>query len=202
MSNVLAATYPEQIQAVSLYSGVSAGCFLSSSGGVDQWNSSCANGQVTATADAWGNVARNMYSGYNGTRPKMQLWHGSADATLNPQNYREEIKVSKTPGTQTHAPCPAKGECAHLATRPAVAHKADFGRARSTLGMPPTACESIAQVNSDAGHCSNGRMSLASAKRPLPRSKTTRSQIIRLIIMVRTFKASMRQEWATVYHQI
>lgn len=95
MSNVLAATYPEQIQALSLYSGVPAGCFLSSSGGVDQWNSSCASGQVSATADAWGNIARNMYPGYNGTRPRIQIWHGSADSTLNPQNYREEIKVSK-----------------------------------------------------------------------------------------------------------
>ncbi|KAG6360662.1 hypothetical protein INS49_011727 [Diaporthe citri] len=104
MSNVLAATYPEQIKALSLYSGVPAGCFLSSSGGVDQWNSSCASGQVSATAEAWGNVARNMYPGYNGTRPKMQIWHGSADGTLNPQNYKEEIKqwtnvfgVSQTP---------------------------------------------------------------------------------------------------------
>lgn len=95
MSNVLAATYPEQIQALSLYSGVPAGCFLSSSGGVDQWNSSCASGQVSASADAWGNVARNMYPGYNGTRPRMQIWHGSADSTLNPQNYKEEIKVRK-----------------------------------------------------------------------------------------------------------
>lgn len=61
MSNVLAATYPEQIAAVSLYSGVAAGCFVSSSGGVDSWNSSCANGQSTATAEAWGTIARNMY---------------------------------------------------------------------------------------------------------------------------------------------
>lgn len=93
MSNVLAATYPEQIQAISLYSGVPAGCFLSSSGGVDQWNSSCASGQVTATAETWGNIARSMYPEYNATRPRIQIWHGSADGTLSPQNYKEEIKV-------------------------------------------------------------------------------------------------------------
>ncbi|POS70836.1 acetyl xylan esterase [Diaporthe helianthi] len=108
MSNVLAATYPEQIQALSLYSGVPAGCFLSSSGGVDQWNSSCASGQVSASADAWGNVARNMYPGYDGTRPRMQIWHGSADSTLSPQNYNEEIKqwtnvfgIGQTPTSST-----------------------------------------------------------------------------------------------------
>jgi acetylxylan esterase len=104
MSNVLAATYPELIQAVSLYSGVPAGCFVSSSGGVAQWNNSCSGGQSRATPEAWGNVVRNMYPGYTGRRPKMQIWHGSADGTLAPQNYQETIKqwtnvfeVSQTP---------------------------------------------------------------------------------------------------------
>jgi len=90
MSNVLAATYPELISAVSLYSGVAAGCFVGS--GVDQWNNACANGQSTATPEKWGDTARAMYPGYNGTRPKMQIWHGSADTTLAPQNYQEELK--------------------------------------------------------------------------------------------------------------
>lgn len=90
MSNVLAATYPEMISAVSLYSGVAAGCFVGS--GVDQWNNACANGQSTGTPEKWGDTARAMYPGYNGTRPKMQIWHGSADTTLAPQNYQEELK--------------------------------------------------------------------------------------------------------------
>ncbi len=104
MSNALAATYPELISAVSLYSGVAAGCFVSSSGGVDQWNNSCSGGSSRASADQWGTVARNMYPGYDGPRPRMQIWHGSADGTLAPQNYQEEIKqwtnvfgVSQTP---------------------------------------------------------------------------------------------------------
>lgn len=90
--NVLAATYPELFQAGIVYSGVPAGCFVSSSGGVDAWNSSCANGQVVDTPQVWANVVFNMDPGYNGTRPKMQIYHGSADTTLYPQNYQETCK--------------------------------------------------------------------------------------------------------------
>lgn len=92
MSNVLAATYPNLISAVSLYSGVPAGCFVSSSGGVAAWNNSCSGGQSRASAEQWGSVVRNMYPGYTGPRPRMQIWHGSADGTLAPQNYQEQIK--------------------------------------------------------------------------------------------------------------
>ncbi|KAJ8130954.1 hypothetical protein O1611_g2673 [Lasiodiplodia mahajangana] len=97
MSNVLAATYPELIKAVSLYSGVAAGCFS------------------RASADQWKQVVLDMYPGYDGPRPKMQIWHGSADSTLAPQNYQEEIKqwtgvfnVSQTP-TSTVQNFPKQG---------------------------------------------------------------------------------------------
>jgi acetylxylan esterase len=32
------------------------------------------------------------YPGYTGTYPKMQVWHGTVDTTLYPQNFWEEIK--------------------------------------------------------------------------------------------------------------
>lgn len=91
MANVLAAAYPDLIQAVSLYSGVPAGCFVGQ--GVAQWNNTCSGGQSVAPAAQWGDVARAMYpGGYDGPRPKMQIWHGSVDTTLAPQNYEETIK--------------------------------------------------------------------------------------------------------------
>lgn len=115
MSNVLAATYPELISAVSLYSGVAAGCFVSAPGGVDQWNNTCSGGQSKASGEQWKKVVLDMYPGYSGARPKMQIWHGSADATLAPQNYQEEIKqwtavfnVTQTP-TSTVQNSPKQG---------------------------------------------------------------------------------------------
>ena len=72
MSNVLAATYPELISAVSLYSGVPAGCFVSASGAAAAWNNTCSGGQSISTAQHWGDVVRGMYPGYNGTRPRMR----------------------------------------------------------------------------------------------------------------------------------
>jgi acetylxylan esterase len=68
------------------------------------WNSECANGQVIKTAQQWGDAARAMDPGYTGARPRMQLWHGTADPTLQYPNFGEEIKqwtnvlgVSQTP---------------------------------------------------------------------------------------------------------
>lgn len=88
----MAATYPELFQAGVVYSGTPAGCFYSQSGGVDQWNNSCAQGDVRATPQQWANIVFNMYPGYNGSRPRMQIYHGTADMTLLPENYNETIK--------------------------------------------------------------------------------------------------------------
>lgn len=196
MSNVLAATYPEQIQALSLYSGVAAGCFLSSSGGVDQWNSSCASGQVSATPEAWGNVARNMYPGYNGTRPRMQIWHGSADTTLNPQNYKEEIKVRKAENPDPRFQC-RHGGTWRLSMPPSHAILGRLCKSRKCPGASPSVCQKRCMI-SDLEHCSNGRMSSPSVRRPLLRLRTTHSRITRQIITVQMFKASMPRVWGTV----
>lgn len=115
MSNVMAATYPDLIAAVSLYSGTPAGCFMDPAGGVDVWNNTCSGGRSTASAQAWGDVARAMYPGYEGPRPRMQVWHGTADTTLAWPNYQEEIKqwtdvmgVDQTP-TETRENWPQSG---------------------------------------------------------------------------------------------
>ncbi|KAL1730448.1 carbohydrate esterase family 1 and carbohydrate-binding module family 1 protein [Schizophyllum commune] len=92
MTNVLAATYPDVFKAGIVYSGVGAGCFVSASGGVDAWNSTCSSGQSTASAAQWAAVVHNMYPGYTGAYPRMQEYHGTADSTLNYANLAEEVK--------------------------------------------------------------------------------------------------------------
>jgi acetylxylan esterase len=104
MTNVLLGSYPDVFKAGAAFMGVPFHCFYT--GTVDGWNSACANGQVSMTPQQWGDLVRNADPGYSGARPRMQLWHGTADGTLNYNNFGEEIKqwtnvlgVSQTPSS-------------------------------------------------------------------------------------------------------
>jgi endo-1,4-beta-xylanase len=91
MTNVMAAEYPDVFKAGSAFMGVPATCFATGSS-TNTWNSQCANGQISKTAQQWGDAARGTDPGYSGPYPRMQLWHGTADGTLNYNNFGEEIK--------------------------------------------------------------------------------------------------------------
>lgn len=65
---------------------------MSTSNGVDAWNSTCAQGKSQASPQKWASIAKNMNPGYTGPRPKMLIYHGGKDTTLLPQNYEETIK--------------------------------------------------------------------------------------------------------------
>jgi acetylxylan esterase len=90
MTNVLAADYPDVFAAGSVMSGVPATCFATTDG--SGWNSDCANGRIIKTPGEWGDAARAAFPGYRGPRPRMQLWHGTADTTLYYPNFIEETK--------------------------------------------------------------------------------------------------------------
>ncbi|KAF5671256.1 acetylxylan esterase [Fusarium heterosporum] len=92
MTSVMAATYPDVFAAAIVYAGVPAGCFVSSANQPAAWNSTCSQGKSIYTQNQWANVVKNMYPGYTGSRPKIQVYHGTADPTLNVQNYYESIK--------------------------------------------------------------------------------------------------------------
>lgn len=102
MTNVLLGDYPGVFKAGAAFMGVPFGCFATTDGSM--WNSACANGRISKSPQEWGDLVRNAYPGYTGARPRMQLWHGTADTTLAYPNFGEEIKqwtnvlgVSQTP---------------------------------------------------------------------------------------------------------
>jgi len=90
MTQVMAAVYPDIFAAASEFSGEPAGCFFT--GTVRGWNSQCAGGQLKKSPSEWASTVRAMYPGYSGQYPRMQIFHGDADATLNINSYNESIK--------------------------------------------------------------------------------------------------------------
>lgn len=110
MTDVMLAEYPDVFKAGSAFMGVPYHCFATGAATAtsgSNWNSTCADGQSIMTAQQWGDLVRNDGDpGYSGPRPRMQLWHGTADGTLNYANFGEEIKqwtnvlgVSQTPSS-------------------------------------------------------------------------------------------------------
>jgi poly(hydroxyalkanoate) depolymerase family esterase len=102
MTNVLLGDYPDVFKAGASFMGVPFGCFATTDG--SSWNSACAQGQISRTPQAWGDLVRAAYPGYTGPRPRMQLFHGVTDDTLRYPNFGEAIKqwtnvlgVSQTP---------------------------------------------------------------------------------------------------------
>ncbi|HVW26111.1 MAG TPA: PHB depolymerase family esterase [Polyangiaceae bacterium] len=102
MTNVLLGAYPDVFRAGAAFAGVPYACFA----GQSAWSTACATGQITKTGQEWGDLVRAAFPGYTGPRPRVQLWHGTADQTLDFHNFGEEIKewtnvlgVSETPST-------------------------------------------------------------------------------------------------------
>jgi acetylxylan esterase len=90
MTQALLGVYPDLFAAGVAISGVACGCWsvdytgdVASNG---QWSGPCAGGQVSKTAQQWGDLVRSTFPGYSGHRPRLQLWHGTADTTINYKN--------------------------------------------------------------------------------------------------------------------
>jgi acetylxylan esterase len=86
----MSAVYPDLFAAASEFSGEPAGCFFT--GTVRGWNSQCAGGQLHKTSAQWAEQVHAMYPGYTGQYPRMQVYHGDVDKTLNIASFNESIK--------------------------------------------------------------------------------------------------------------
>lgn len=92
MSNALAAVYPDVFAATSVYSGVAAGCMAVPEGVPANPMETCAKGNVTKTAQQWGETVRSYNPSYTGPYPRMQIWHGTSDVVVVYHNFVEELK--------------------------------------------------------------------------------------------------------------
>lgn len=85
MTNALLAAYPDVFAGGSVLAGVPAGA----------WTGGNAYGWTTPanrTAAQWGDIVRKASPNFTGARPRIQLWHGTADTTLNyDPNFPAEI---------------------------------------------------------------------------------------------------------------
>ena len=92
MTQALMAVYPDVFKAGSARAGVAAACWADGFATSNQWSNNCAGGNTTKSAQQWGDLARGMYAGYTGHRPRIQLFHGTSDTTINYKNLAESIK--------------------------------------------------------------------------------------------------------------
>ncbi|KAL2823261.1 Alpha/Beta hydrolase protein [Aspergillus cavernicola] len=93
MSQILAAAYPDVFSAVSAYSGLPYGCLRGSPGSSPFTSDpACSKGEVIKTGAEWDAEVKSAWPGYNGSYPAVQVWHGTADQVLSPQDLEEEIK--------------------------------------------------------------------------------------------------------------
>jgi endoglucanase len=76
MTEALLGVYPDLFKAGVAFAGVPIG---------GAWS------PVTHTATEWGDLARACYPAFTGHRPRVQLWHGTADSIVSYSNHVEAI---------------------------------------------------------------------------------------------------------------
>jgi poly(hydroxyalkanoate) depolymerase family esterase len=109
MTDEMLALYPDVFKAGAAFMGVPFDCFANAAD-YPPGSSKCTGGQMVRTAQQWGDAVRSAYPGYTGPRPRIQLWHGTADTLVPYQLLAEDIKqwtnvfgLSQTP-TSTDTP--------------------------------------------------------------------------------------------------
>ncbi|WP_426756127.1 extracellular catalytic domain type 1 short-chain-length polyhydroxyalkanoate depolymerase [Myxococcus sp. Y35] len=101
MVPALLAAYPDVFSAGAIHSG---GPYRCASSMMEGFN--CMSPGVNRTPAAWGDVVRSAYPGYAGPRPRVTIWHGTSDYTVNVMNLTEAMEqwtnvhgIDQTPDT-------------------------------------------------------------------------------------------------------
>jgi poly(hydroxyalkanoate) depolymerase family esterase len=111
MTNHMLALYPDVFKAGAAFMGVPFNCFANAAD-FPPGASRCTGGSMNRTPQEWGDAVRQAFPGYTGSRPPIQLWHGTADTLVPYSLLQEEIEqwtnvfgLSQTP-TSTDTPQP------------------------------------------------------------------------------------------------
>ncbi|MFF4753555.1 extracellular catalytic domain type 1 short-chain-length polyhydroxyalkanoate depolymerase [Streptomyces sp. NPDC002514] len=106
MAADLLAAYPDVFAGGSVDSGLPAQCATSQLGA-----SSCQFGSVDLTPAQWGDKVRAQYPGYAGPWPRVAIWQGTSDYTVDPVNATESRDqwtnvhgLSQTPSSTVSLP--------------------------------------------------------------------------------------------------
>ena len=82
----LLALYPDIFAAGASFSGIPALCATNQSTAY-----TCEDSAVSNTPAQWATVVHNAYPGYSGSYPRMSIWQGSSDTTVNTANFGELV---------------------------------------------------------------------------------------------------------------
>ncbi|MET9230131.1 PHB depolymerase family esterase [Lentzea sp. NPDC003310] len=145
MTNHMLALYPDVFKAGAAFMGVPFDCFANAAD-YPPGASRCTGGSMDRTPRQWGDSVRRVNPGFTGPRPKVQLWHGTAD-TLVPYSLLQEsmeqwtdvFGLSQTP-TSTDTPRPGWDRARH-GTAVEVYRVQGAGHSLPSAGMAATALE-------------------------------------------------------------
>lgn len=109
MTAVMLATYPELFAGGAIIAGVPYKCASDASEALSQCGVSLSTQLVPMkdlTPAQWGTLVRNA-SSYNGPFPRVSIWQGTSDTTVNPQDQRELVdqwtdvlRIDQVPDTE------------------------------------------------------------------------------------------------------
>jgi poly(3-hydroxybutyrate) depolymerase len=87
MTSSMLASYPDVFAGGAVIGGLPHGCASTVAEAF-----TCMSPGVSKSAGEWGDIARKAAPDHSGARPKVSVWHGTADPTVVPENATESVK--------------------------------------------------------------------------------------------------------------